>query len=279
MYRISAVILAAIAAACLSDGRAHAADATILTPSTPWKVDYAEEECRLLRTFGTGEDAVTMRLARGSGLQSFDMVIAGIKVPRHGGAMKVTMKLEPQGTEGKFDAYSMAVPKRPENFIRWFDGDPRILDAVTNKQQVRLSDHKKFDVAMLWTDGKSALKALQTCHDDLLKGWGVDVGAIRAAKVPAEPLGSPGRWATTNDYPLEEMRREIEGTVTFQLKVSAAGVVEKCLVLHSSNVAAFDQLTCKLMMQRARFKPALDAGDQPITSFYVNRVRWQIPRL
>ena len=66
--------------------------------------------------------------------------------------------------------------------------------------------------------------------------------------------------------------------VTFQLKVSAEGTVEKCLILHSSNVATFDQLTCKLMMQRAKFKPALDSSDRPITSFYVNRVRWQIPR-
>ena len=278
MHRTSPVMLAMVVLPCLSSGTARAADAAILTPSTPWKVDYAEEECRLLRTFGTGEDAVTMRLARGSGLQSFDMVIAGNKVPRHGGAMKVTMKLEPQGAEGKFDGYSMAVPKRSENFIRWFDGDPRILDAVTNKQQVRLSDDKKFDVAMLWSDGKSALKALQTCHDDLLKGWGVDVDAIRAAKAPAEPIGSPGRWVTNDEYPREEMRQEIEGMVTFQLKVSAEGAVEKCLILHSSNVATFDQLTCKLMMQRAKFKPALDSSDRPITSFYVNRVRWQIPR-
>jgi TonB family protein len=278
MHRTSPVILAAVVLSCLSSGTAHAADATVLTPSTPWKVDYAEEECRLLRTFGTGEDAVTMRLARGSGLQSFDMVIAGTNVPRLGGEVKVTMTLEPQGTEGNFEGYSMSVPKRPENFIRWFDGDPRILDSVTNKQQVRLSADKRFNVAMLWSDGKSALKALQTCHDDLLKGWGVDVDAIRAAKAPAEPLGSPGRWVTNNDYPLEEMRQEIEGTVTFQLKVNAEGAVEKCLILRSSNVATFDQLTCKLMMQRAKFKPALDASDRPMASSYVNRVRWQIPR-
>lgn len=277
MHRISP-FAAAIVICCFSGGTCHAADNAVLAPATPWKVDYAEDECRLLRTFGTGNDAVTMRLARGSGLQSFDMVVAGTNVPRLGSGVKVTMKLEPQGTEGKFEGYSMSVPKRPENFIRWFDGDPRILDVVTNKQQVRLSADKRFDIVMLWSDGKSALKALQTCHDDLLKGWGVDVDAIRGAKMPAEPLGSPGRWVTNNDYPLEEMRREIEGTVTFQLKVSAEGAVEKCIILHSSNVATFDQLTCKLMMQRAQFKPAVDASDQPITSFYVNRVRWQIPR-
>ncbi|AJA10414.1 hypothetical protein SKP52_17715 [Sphingopyxis fribergensis] len=278
MHRIASFAFAATITSCFSGGAAHAADPRILAPSTPWKVDYAEEECRLLRTFGTGEDAVTMRLARGSGLQSFDMVIAGNSIPRLGGGVKVTMTLEPQGTESEFEGYSMAVPDRPENFIRWFDGDPRILDGVTNKQQVRLLADAKLDVAMLWSDGKAALKALQTCHEDLLKGWGVDIAAIHAAKVGPEPLGSPGRWVTNNDYPQREMQQEIEGNVTFQLKVDAKGAVENCVTLRSSNVATLDRLTCKLMVQRARFTPALDASDRPIASLYINRVRWQIPR-
>ena len=182
-------ILAILAASHISVGVARAAEAPVLAPSSPWRVDYADEECRLLRTFGTGADAVTMRLARGSGLQSFDMVIAGTNIPRLGDDVKVTLKLETQGT-----------------------------------------------------------------------------------------VGSPGQWITNNDYPRAEMVQQIEGTVTFQLKVNSTGAVEKCVILHSSNAAALDQLSCKLMMQRAKFTPALDANDQPITSFYVNRIRWQIPR-
>jgi TonB family protein len=271
-------ILAILAASHISVGVACAAEAPVLAPSSPWRVDYADEECRLLRTFGTGADAVTMRLARGSGLESFDMVIAGTNIPRLGDDVKVTLKLEPQGTESSFDGYSMGVPNRPEKFIRWYDGNPSIFEGITDGQQVRLLADKKLDVVMLWSDGKAALAALQLCHDDLLKGWGVELDAIRASKSPPEPVGSPGQWITNNDYPRAEMVQQIEGTVTFQLKVNSTGAVEKCVILHSSNAAALDQLSCKLMMQRAKFTPALDANDQPITSFYVNRIRWQIPR-
>ncbi|WP_260581008.1 energy transducer TonB [Sphingopyxis sp. PET50] len=262
----------------LCQAPAHAADSPVLAPATPWKVDYAKEECRLLRTFGTGENAVTMRLARGSGVQSFDMVIAGTKVPRLGDEVKVTMKLEPQGTLAEFDGYSMGVPNRPEKFIRWYDGSPEILAGITDDQQVRLLADKKLDVVMRWSDGKAALAALQTCHDDLLKSWGANIAEIRALKVQPQPIGSPGRWATNADYPMREMHREIQGTVTFQLKLDATGAVENCLILLSSDSAVLDEQSCKLMRQRAKFKPARDANDKPVTSFYVNRIRWQIPK-
>ncbi|MBL9069411.1 MAG: energy transducer TonB [Sphingopyxis sp.] len=267
-----------LAATSLAATSLRASEAPVLTPSTPWKVDYADEECRLLRTFGTGDDAVTMRLARGSGLQSFDMVIAGAHVPRLGRDVKVRMQLDPQQASAEFDGYSMGVPKRPERFIRWYDGDPQILAGITNNQKIRLTADNKLDITMLWSDGKAALAALQTCHDDLLKGWGVDIDAVHALKEQPMPDGSPARWVATDDYPLEELRRDIQGTVAFQLKIDSKGAVENCLILHSSKSAVLDQLACKLLRERAKFKPARDANDQPVASFYVNRVRWQIPQ-
>jgi len=274
IFRISTVALAAT----LFANASTAAENPALAPSEPWRVDYGEEQCVLLRTFGTGADAVTLRLARGSGLQSFDMLVAGINVPRLGANVRVTMTLEPQATEAEFNGYSMRLPNRPESFIRWFDGDPNILAGVAEDQLVRLRADDKFDVAMRWTGGKAALAALQSCHDDLLKGWGVAIDEIRALKVQPEPVGSPGRWVTNDDYPSREMQREIEGTVAFQIKVGTDGSIEDCRILRSSGSAALDEQSCRLVRQRARFKPGRDANDQPTPSYYINRVRWQIPR-
>jgi TonB family protein len=250
----------------------------VLAPASPWQVDYADEECRLLRTFGIGDDAVTLRIARGSGLQSFDMVVAGVKIPRLGSGVAIRVTMEPQGMSEDFEGYSMGVPNRPEKFIRWYDGDPKILATATNRQQVRLSADNRFDVAMLWTDAKSALSALQACHDDLLKSWGIEIDAMRNWAVPPEPIGSPGRWVTNADYPLEETRRGIEGTTAFQLKISPQGVIEKCIIVRSSKSNVLDRRSCQLMLERAKFKPAIGADGQPMASFYVNRVRWQVPK-
>ena len=46
----------------LSASFASAADkpATVLEPSSQWVVDYAESNCRLIRMFGAGKDAIKL---------------------------------------------------------------------------------------------------------------------------------------------------------------------------------------------------------------------------
>jgi hypothetical protein len=121
------------------------------------------------------------------------MVIAGTNVPRLGGEVKVTMTLEPQGTEGNFEGYSMSVPKRPENFIRWFDGDPRILDSVTNKQQVRLSADQEIQRRnalvgrQVGTEGAANLS--RRSAQRLGRGWSM---RYARQKLRPNPLDRPG---------------------------------------------------------------------------------------
>ncbi len=232
----------------------------------------------MLRSFGSGPDAMTMRLARGSGLDSFDMVIAGAAIAKLPQRIDLAFGLDPQGSAQTVEAYTMAVPGRPERFIRWFDAKPDLLPAVTNNQIVTIRFEDRVDIAMRWTDGAAALAALETCHLDLLKSWGIDVALIKAAKVRPQPVGSPARWATNSDYPTAAQRDEKEGNVIFQLTVAPDGTVANCVVVQSSLVPELDEATCALTRKRAKFTPALDANDQPIVGFYINRIRWQIPK-
>jgi TonB family protein len=270
--------IAILAALPVSVSAAAAQSLPLLAPSSPWKIDYADNECRLLRNFGSGDAAVTMRLARGSGFDSFDMVIAGASVPKLPQQLDLIMGLEPQGKSQTVEAYSLGLPKRTERFIRWYDAKPDLLPSITNDQIVTVRHTEKYAVSMHWTDGKAALEALQTCHDDLLKSWGVDIAAVKGAKVRAAPIGSPGRWATSSDYPDAAQRAEKEGTVVFQVEIAPDASIIKCIVIKSSLVAELDEASCRLVKQRAKFSPALDQNDQPILGFYVNRIRWQIPR-
>src|SRR5690349_7592414 len=68
-----ASLLSTIAAAPLLLG---AAEPVLLTPTTPWEVNYAENSCRLNREFGSGDDKVVL------GFESevpdrMDMVVLG----------------------------------------------------------------------------------------------------------------------------------------------------------------------------------------------------------
>jgi len=91
------------------------------------------------------------------------------------------------------------------------------------------------------------------------------------------PIGNPGDWATSDDYPAAALRADIEGVVRFVLGVAADGSVTDCTVSETSGDAGLDAKTCELLRARARFSPARDADGNATTGTWSSAVRWQIP--
>lgn len=80
------------------------------------------------------------------------------------------------------------------------------------------------------------------------------------------------------DYPPRALRERMEGSVGFQLEVGANGRATDCTITQSSGYAVLDERTCRSLMRRARFIPALDDEGYPTAGRYVSSVRWTIPR-
>lgn len=67
-----------------------------------------------------------------------------------------------------------------------------------------------------------------------------------------------------------------EGTVRFELKVSALGRVDGCKIVESRGHRILDQQTCRLLERRARFTPAKGPNGNPVESTYMSAVNWVI---
>ncbi|GLT01361.1 hypothetical protein GCM10007897_27540 [Sphingobium jiangsuense] len=94
----------------------------------------------------------------------------------------------------------------------------------------------------------------------------------------AQPRGNPGSWVTSDDYPSRALREEREGTVGFRLDIGPDGRVTDCTVTSSSGHADLDSEACRLLMRRARFRPAQDTGGNPVGDSYSSRFVWRIPK-
>ena len=94
---------------------------------------------------------------------------------------------------------------------------------------------------------------------------------------PAQPLGNPGEWVTSEDYPTAQLRAHVMGTAAFRLTISPGGAVAACEITGSSGSPELDVRTCELISRRATFEPGRDEDGQAVSSTYSNRVRWQIP--
>lgn len=112
--------------------------------------------------------------------------------------------------------------------------------------------------------------------------FGISVLAAMAAQNPdmgkrAEPLSNPGTWVTPADYPKEALDERAEGTSSFSLTISANGKVKSCSITGSSGFAALDEQTCRLLIAKGSFRPALDENGKQVEGEWRNAILWTIP--
>lgn len=93
----------------------------------------------------------------------------------------------------------------------------------------------------------------------------------------AVPLGSPGKWATSDDYPPAALREERVGVSRFRVTIGTDGRVRNCEIVASSGSPDLDRATCANVAKRARFKPATDDTGAAVSASYTSAVKWEIP--
>jgi TonB family protein len=270
------------AAVCLSLLTANAASAETpvaapLLPASSWRVDYAEQECRLTRTFGEKDALILFRLARGTSFDNYDIKLAGLSIPKSNGKIDVEMTLEPQNATAKFSGRGFPIPNRKERVLNWYDGSITAISGGPKDQVMLVKIGTNFSVRLKLDDFRPAIAAMKTCHDDLLRGWKIDTAALSALKRYPIPVGSPGDWATFDDYPIEAIHANMSGQSSFLLTVGKDGKPLACSIIVSSKVTLLDDATCRAVKRRARFTPAIGADGSPVESVYINRVRWVLP--
>lgn len=83
---------------------------------------------------------------------------------------------------------------------------------------------------------------------------------------------------STEDYPKRALKEEREEVVHFKVAIGADGIAKNCTVTQSSGSQDLDDTACKIIMKRARFKPARNAKGEPMEDVYESRLVWRIPQ-
>ena len=94
----------------------------------------------------------------------------------------------------------------------------------------------------------------------------------------AQPLAGLHTYLTAEDYPAAAIIAGEEGTTAFRLNVDPAGRVTDCAIVASSGSATLDAASCRIMTERARFSPAIDARGKPTADTFESRISWKIPK-
>jgi protein TonB len=88
------------------------------------------------------------------------------------------------------------------------------------------------------------------------------------------------RWISGSirgsDYPDAAYRAHVGGIVHLRFTVAPNGRVSDCAVTRSSGSRELDSITCRLIVQRFRYRPARDAEGRPIAESVVGEHVWEV---
>ena len=95
-------------------------------------------------------------------------------------------------------------------------------------------------------------------------------------RIPARAETNLASYVGDDDYPLMALRNREDGTTSFRLTVDRSGRVTECVVTNSSGSASIDNATCRIMLERARFTPAIGNDGLPTEDQVSARMTWHL---
>jgi hypothetical protein len=259
---------------------------TTLAPISPWNVDWSATTCSLRRLFGTKERESLLVMERYGPTDVFQLTIVSDEFKSYeqgnplqlkfgdGKPRRITSVSPGKSVNGTatlfFSSQSLAEPVDHAS-SEWRAPVTHATEAATTTISVSYFGHERvFSIGPL----DKPFDALRKCTDDLVASWGLDPKQQAQLIKKPKPLSSPGSWLSDSDYPAAMRIGGKQALVNFRLSVDASGAPTACEVQRSYNDKKFDEVTCAILLRRARFAPAMDAKDQPVPSFYLNTVRW-----
>lgn len=281
-----------------------------LQPSSPWDVDYAENSCRLIRTFGEGKNQVKLAfesaapgemdmLVVGKPLGTFSEQVRARFLPVGGKtfdgrvAQTVTkgepalllsnMQMLPDDMADPILKAREARQKTPTVRPPSEDLKQRAVYEKAREQftraatELEIETRPRHPVVLETGSLGEPMKAFDQCGRDSLKDWGVDPDLedkiVRPAWAPMPPY-----WLYPNDYPADMVDKGKESEVSVRLLIDATGKITKCTSLSHFAEQEFNQITCARILERAHFEPAELADGTKVPSYSVKRIVFRMAR-
>lgn len=259
-----------LAAAALPALAAAALDAQPPAPP-PWQVDWGQYYCSIIRQPGEGRAYATAFLVVPGG-DSTQVVLA----PEGAGALPrgvSSIRLLPQGRA--FDVRAQS-ERRGDRDVVAMSGLPYdFRDALAGASELQLWIGMEIRARIPLGNVRRAVAEHRRCTAEISRQWDVDEAALAALR--QRPTTTNLFGLRSADYPTAALRRATQGRVIVRIDVGADGRATACATMATSGSAEIDSTTCRVILRRALFRPAIDAAGQRVAARTVSSVTWLLP--
>lgn len=290
-----------------------AAEPVRLPPASKWVLEYADESCRLSRAFGDSADR-TLLVFESDAPGRLSMLAVGKPLKSSPNASEASAVFLPGERSKSVGRPSVTAAARTPAVL-WHDvyfsdavdednpaseafkaareaarrGErPPPVDAAKRAANrasrnafaasvtaIPIEARRNRPVVLETGSMGEAIKMLDQCSRDQLRGWGIDPEIdekiVRRVWAP-----DASRWFSANSYPMAGLMNGHESVVGARLLVDAAGKVTKCTSLSPIKAPEFEKAVCETFLRRAQFHPAELADGTRVPSYYVVTTRFQL---
>ncbi|MEL7199463.1 MAG: energy transducer TonB [Pseudomonadota bacterium] len=290
-------------------GPQHAsAETLVLEPTSEWKLREYDDKCRVNRSFGEGDDRVTLWIYKGGPGRYFNITAIGRPFRNPYGA-RVKIGFTPGESISR--GYIATTSSKGRPVISMF-GVPAVsfqsgaadepeakaeevasglqlanADGLASAEEIagRFDAIQSLDISGALVQKLSLktgpltdiLPLLQTCIDRM---------PSKRAQYPRQegsnfqgPRAVGEReWAPkiSADYPSYLLRERKEGSVLVRVQISPEGRATFCEAVRFTGAPGFADAACRAMIRNSRFNPALDEKGQPVWGSYQLRVTYRL---
>ncbi|MEM6585260.1 MAG: energy transducer TonB [Pseudomonadota bacterium] len=283
-----------------------------LEPASDWRLREYDDKCRMIRTFGSGADRLTMWVDQGGPGSSFNITLIGEPV-RYPYGPQIAVTFEPGEKVTRNYITSKSSKGRP--VLAMFGVQPISFKPETPEEQEDPMDNggeETVDFTLANAsdtlspaeiEARYAAITAMTLSGGGLKALSLEMGRFMEMVQPlsecADALtkrlsgrredgsynkGTPSlpkdqdTWAKqiAQNYPFHLLREGQQGTVGVRLTINKQGRPSFCQVLRYDGPASFNDIACLQLLRYARFEPARSAEGEPRASFYLTSVDFKI---
>lgn len=301
------LVIAAIASAVAP--MAASAEPIKLKPRSDWDLREYDDKCRMIRTFGSGEDELTLWVDKGGPGPGVNLTLIGRAVRNPYGAFVRVGFAPGEPVERNFIT---ATSSKGRPVLGLFGVQPVSLlpdtaEAATGQKR---SGEETVDFADAALTGQASEATMRQRYEAItsLEMSGAIIDAItleldgflpmmvdllgcttklreRLARVGnGDGTGTGVRtkdealWSQkiAANYPSHLLRAEQQGTVAVRLTVNKDGKPTFCEVTAFDGPASFNDTACLQLLRHAVFEPAKDAAGNPVVGFFSTRITYQL---
>lgn len=235
-----------------------------LPPAGKWVLDYEYTQCSAARDFGSPEDLTSLVIRPAPNGQTYELFVSRTgRGPDFADELEGTVDFGTGPIKSWLLRYHTTDKKRVLYIFRLKAAE---MAQARKATFVRFQAKSSINTAVSLSSMAALLDGLETCTADLRRFW--NDGGLKDGRIAVPAKGQVRSIFNDGDFPQEAIGHLQEGKAQFLLLIDEKGKVADCHIEETSGVPALDAMGCEVIIERAKFKPALDPAGKPIRSMY-----------